>query len=151
MRLAQFLWVVSFLVGAGCIVIVYLVRERQLEWLRELVSGMSVDTNPKSLDSVTGLVFWASLGAVSLVILIEVFLVSIVMLARNWARWTLVVVILLHLAVAVLAGAFLIPPSNTGPYVLSLLALEFILALAATVITFFPASAAWIRSRDSSV
>ncbi|MBT2587062.1 hypothetical protein [Arthrobacter sp. ISL-95] len=151
MRLAQFLWVVSFLVGAGCIFIVYFVRESQLDWLRELVREASLDTSPETLDTITGLVFWASLGAVSLVILIEVFLVSTVMHARNWARWALVGVMLLHLAVTVLAGAFLVPPDNRGPFVLSFLAVQLIMALAATVTMFLPATAAWIKSRARPV
>lgn len=150
MRLAQFFWVVSFLVGTSCIFIVYLVRDRQLEWLRELVREMSLNIEPESLDSVTGLVFWVSLGAVSLVILIEVVFVSVLMLARNWARWALVVVLLLHLGVAVLAGALLIPPGDTGTYVLAFLAVEFGLALAGVVLSFLPRASAWIKSRSST-
>jgi hypothetical protein len=150
MRLAQFLWVVSFLVGTACIFIVYFMRESQIKWLRALVHDTSLDISPKSLESVPGLVFWVSLGAVSLVILVEVLLVSMVMLARNRARWTLVIILFLHLVVAVLAGTFLIPPVSTGPYVLSFLGIEFLLALAATVITFLPSSARWIKSRGLS-
>lgn len=148
MRLAQFLWILSFLAGAACVFVVYLVRESQLEWLRETVREMSLDISPESFDNATSLIFWATVVAVSVVILIEVLLVSLVMLARGWARWIMAVVLLLHLAVAVVAGAFLVPPGDTGPYVFWFLVAQFILALTASIISFLPSSTRWIKSKE---
>jgi hypothetical protein len=91
-------------------------------------------------------VFWGSLGAVLLVILLEAALLGVVMGRRGWARWVLLLLLAGHTVVLLVAAAFLVPDGDAGSYVVLLWGLGLLLAVAGLVFFFVPSANAWLKS-----
>lgn len=146
-RLARALWLLSFVAGLTVLVGSFLSRDGHLERLRSVVDGMAPGGDAEAVSTASGIVFWGSVGALLLVILLEAALLGAVMARHGWARWALVPLLAAHAVVTLLATAFLTPEGDSANYVMLLWGAQLLLALVGLVLLFFPASNAWIKSR----
>lgn len=140
------LWLVSFLAGLGVLVGSFLTRDGHLERLRDVVEQMAPGGDAEAVTTATGIVFWGSIGALLLVMLLEAVMLGVVMGRQGWARWALVPLLVGHALVMLVATAFLVPDGDGGSYVLLLWGAELLLAFVGLVMFFLPASNAWLKS-----
>lgn len=140
------LWLVSFLAGLGVLVGSFLTRDGHLERLRGVVEQMAPGGDAEAVTTATGIVFWGSIGALLLVMLLEAVMLGVVMGRQGWARWALVPLLVGHALVMLVATAFLVPDGDGGSYVLLLWGAELLLAFVGLVMFFLPASNAWLKS-----
>ncbi|UZX04422.1 hypothetical protein F8G81_18775 [Arthrobacter sp. CDRTa11] len=147
-RLGRTLWVLSFLCGLAVLASSFFSRDAHLERLRGVVDQMAPGAEAEALTTSVAIVFWGSLGAMVVVILLEAMVLGSAMNQRGWARWVMIPLLLAHIGAMLVAGAFLVPADATGSYVVLLWAAQLLLALAGLVLLFLPSSGAWFRSRQ---
>jgi hypothetical protein len=121
-------------------------RDSHLERLKAVVEGMAQGGDAEAVTTATAVVFWGSLGAVLLVILLEAAMLGVVMGRRGWARWVLLLLLAGHAVVLLVAAAFLVPDGDAGSYVVLLWGLDLLLAVAGLVFFFMPSANAWLKS-----
>ncbi|MDQ1054828.1 hypothetical protein QE394_002756 [Arthrobacter sp. SORGH_AS 212] len=146
-RLARALWLLSFVAGLTVLVGSFLRRDGHLERLRSVVDGMAPGGDAEAVSTASGIVFWGSVGALLLVILLEAALLGAVLARHNWARWALVPLLAVHAVATLLATAFLMPEGDSANYVMLLWGAQLLLTLVGLVLLFLPASNAWLKSR----
>ncbi len=146
-RLARTLWLLSFVAGVAVLVGSFLSRDGHLERLRTVVDGMAPGGDAEAVSTASGIVFWGSVGALLLVILLEAALLGAILARHGWARWALVPLLAAHAVVTLLATAFLMPEGESANYVMVLWGAQLLLALVGLVLLFLPASSAWLKSR----
>jgi hypothetical protein len=139
----------SFVAGLAVVVTSFLTREARLQRLRTVVDQMAPGGGADAVTTSAGIVFWGSLGAILLVVLVEAAALGLVMRRQAWARWALIPLLLGHLAAVWVAAAFLADGSATN-YVVQLWAAQLLLASAGLAMLFAPSSTAWIRSRGQT-
>jgi hypothetical protein len=140
------MWLVSFLAGLGVLVGSFLTRDGHLERLRGVVEQMAPGGDAEAVTTATGIVFWGSIGALLLAMLLEAVMLGVVLGRQGWARWALVPLLAGHALVMIIATAFLVPEGDSANYVLLLWGAELLLALIGLVMFFLPASGAWLKS-----
>lgn len=145
-KLGRTLWLLSFLAGAAVLAGSFLTRDSHLERLRSVVEEMAPGGDADAVTTATAIVFWGSMGAMLLVMLLEAAMLGVVMGRQGWARWTLVLLLAVHVLVMFIAGAFLVPAGDGGSYVVLLWGAQVLLALVGLVLFFLPAAGAWLRS-----
>jgi hypothetical protein len=143
------LWLASFAAGVTALLFIIFDQERRMEPLRQIVTDLAPDRDAGTLDAVVALVFWGSLGGIALVILIQMLLLWVVMRRHGWARWALVVVLLVHAGATLLADSFLAAPGD-ALHIRLLLVAQLALAFVATVIMVLPGTGAWFRAEDKT-
>ena len=146
-RLARALWLLSFVAGLTVLVGSFLSRDGHLERLRSVVDGMAPGGDAEAVSTASGIVFWGSVGALLLVILLEAALLGAVLARHGWARWALVPLLAVHAVATLLATAFLMPEGDSANYVMLLWGAQMLLTLVGLVLLFLPASNAWLKSR----
>ncbi|MEJ1193932.1 hypothetical protein [Pseudarthrobacter sp. CCNWLW207] len=146
-RMARTLWLFSFVAGFAVLVGSFLTRDSHLERLRAVVDGMSPGGDTDALSAASAIVFWASMGAMLLIILLEAAGLAIVNGRQGWVRWLMIPLLLVHVGAALVAAAFLVPDGDGGSYVWLLWGAQLLMAFAGLVLLFTPASNAWLRSR----
>ena len=149
-KVARILWLLSFAVGLLAVVFVFLSGNAQIGRLRDTVKDLKPDQTAETLKAVATVVFWGSLGAVILVIVIETFLLLLMMRGRRGARWALLFLVTMQAATGVLATAFLVSPGGEGNAVFLLLAAALVLASAALVAGAVPGANAWFRAEHKA-
>ena len=146
-RNARNLWLVGFVAGLAVLVGSFLTRDSHLERLRAVVEQMAPGGDAEAVTTATGVVFWGSLAAVLLVILLEAAMLGVVMARHGWARWALIPLLAGHVVVLLVAAAFLVPDGDAGSYVVLLWGLQLLLSLVGLVLLFIPSASAWLKSR----
>ncbi len=149
-RLARTLWLFSFVAGFAVLVGSFLTRDSHLERLRAVVDGMSPGGDADGLTAASAIVFWGSLGAMLLVILLEAAALAIINGRQGWVRWLLVPLLLVHGGAVLVTEAFLVPEGDGGSYVWLLWGAQLLMAFAGLVLLFMPSSNAWFRSRNQA-
>jgi hypothetical protein len=145
-RHGRTLWLVSFLAGLAVLVGSFLTRDGHLERLRGVVEQMAPGGDAEAVTTATGIVFWGSIGALLLAMLLEAVMLGVVLGRQGWARWALVPLLAGHALVMIIATAFLVPEGDSANYVLLLWGAELLLAFIGLVMFFLPSSNAWLRS-----
>jgi hypothetical protein len=145
-RNARLLWIFSFVAGLAVLAGSFMTRDSHLERLKAVVEGMAQGGDAEAVTTATAVVFWGSLGAVLLVILLEAAMLGVVMGRRGWARWVLLLLLAGHAVVLLVAAAFLVPDGDAGSYVVLLWGLDLLLAVAGLVFFFMPSANAWLKS-----
>lgn len=145
-RNARSLWLLSFVAGLAVLAGSFLTRDSHLERLRTVVEQMAPGGDAEAVTTATGIVFWGSLGAVLLVMLLEAAMFGVVMGRQGWARWALLTLLAGHVIVLLVAAAFLVPEGEAGSYVVLLWGLQLLLALVGLVLFFMPSANAWLKS-----
>jgi hypothetical protein len=143
---SRYLWFASLVAGMGVLLFAFLARNTQVESLTQVVKDIQPDQDAGTLKNVATFLFWASLVAISLVILVEGLLVRRMMRRKGSARWAMFFVLLVHAAVALLADLFLVTPEQEGLYLRILLAAQLLLAVAAFFTSLMPGAWSWFRA-----
>ena len=146
-RAAGTLWVFSFVAGFAVLAGSFLTRDSHLERLRAVVDGMAPGGDADALTAASAIVFWGSMGAMLLVILLEAAALAIVNGRQGWVRWLMIPLLLVHVGAVLVAEAFLVPEGDGGSYVWLLWGIQMLMAFVGLVLLFMPASNAWLRSR----
>jgi hypothetical protein len=144
---ARILWLFSFVAGFAVLVGSFLTRDSHLERLRAVVDEMAPGGDADALTASSAIVFWGSMGAMLLVILLEAAALAILNGRQGWIRWLMIPLLLVHLGAVLVAEAFLVPEGDAGRYVWLLWGAQILMAFAGLVLLFMPASNAWLRSR----
>jgi hypothetical protein len=143
---SRYLWLASFVAGMGVLLFAFLARNTQIEWLTGVVEDIQPDQDAGTLKNVATFLFWASLVAVSVVVLVEGILVRRMMHRHGAVRWAIFFVLLVHAAVALLADAFLVTTEQEGLYLRILLVAQLLLAVAAFLASLMPGAWGWFRA-----
>ncbi|MPV88189.1 hypothetical protein GB882_05865 [Georgenia ruanii] len=144
------LWLLSFVAGLVAVGFAWVDRTAGQQRLTELVTELDPTRDPASLESLGRLIFWGSLAAVLLVIVVEALLLRTMMGRRAWARIALLVVLVVHAAVMVLADAYLAAPGTAGAGVRWPLVAQLLLAAAAWIVSLAPSATRWFRAEPAS-
>jgi hypothetical protein len=133
---------------AGLAVLIgsFLTRESHLQRLKTVVDGMAPGGDAEAVATAAGVVFWGSIGAVLLVILLEAAMLGAVMGRQAWARWALLLLLAAHAVVLLVTAAFLVPDGDAGSYVMLLWGLDVLLAVIGLMFFFMPSANAWLKS-----
>lgn len=145
-QLARNLWLLSFVAGVAVLAGSFLTRDSHLARLRTVVQEMAPGGDEAAVTTATAIVFWGSIGALLLVMLLEAAMLGVVAGRQGWARLALVPLLAGHVLVMVVAATFLVPPGKAGSYVAIIWGIEILLAFIGLVLFFFPSAAAWLRS-----
>jgi hypothetical protein len=145
-RLARTVWLLSFVAGLAVLIGSFLTRDSHLERLRTVVDQMAPGGDAEALTTSTAIVFWGSLGAMLLVILLEAAALAAVSARKGWARWLMFPLLAGHIVVMVVAAAFLVPEGDAGNYVLLLWGAQILLAVIGLAALFMPSAGKWFKS-----
>jgi hypothetical protein len=145
-RTARTLWLLSFAAGLAVLIGSFMTRESHLQRLKPVVEGMAPGGDPEAVTTATGIVFWGSLGAVLLVILLEAAMLGVVMGRQGWGRWAMLLLLAGHVLVLLVAAAFLVPDGDAGSYVVLLWGLDLLLAVVGLMFLLMPSANAWLKS-----
>lgn len=145
-RTARTLWLFSFAAGLAVLIGSFMTRESHLQRLKPVVAGMAPGGDPEAVTTATGIVFWGSMGAVLLVILLEAAMLGVVMGRQGWGRWALLLLLAGHVFVLLVAAAFLVPDGDAGSYVVLLWGLDLLLAVVGLMFFLMPSANAWLKS-----
>lgn len=143
---ARALWLLSFVAGLAVLSGSFLTRESHLQRLRAVVDKMAPGGDAGAVTTAAGVVFWGSIGAILLVILLEAAMLGMMMGRQGWARWALLLLLAVHAVVLLVAAAFLVPDGDAGSYVVLLWGLDIVLAVVGLMFFFMPSATAWLRS-----
>jgi hypothetical protein len=107
---------------------------------------MAPGGDAQAVTTAAGVVFWGSLGAVLLVILLEATALGMVMGRHGRARWALLLLLAGHAVLLLVTAAFLVPHGDAGSYVALLWGFDLMTAIAGLVFFFMPSANAWLKS-----
>ena len=150
LQVARTLWLFSFVAGFAVLVGSFLTRDSHLERLRSVVDEMAPGGDADALTAASAIVFWGSMGALLLVMLLEAAALAILNGRQGWIRWLMIPLLLVHVGAVVVAEAFLVPEGDAGSYVWLLWGAQLLMAFVGLVLLFMPASNAWLRSRKQA-
>jgi hypothetical protein len=146
-NVARMLWLVSFTLGLLGILSAIVFRDSAIAELSKLVVEMRDTLTDDEVQSVVNVIYFAALGAVGFITLIEMVLVRAMHTGRGSLRWALLaVVLLLHAPSAVLSLAFIAPGINETLHATFLWS-QLVFAVAALVVGFLPSANRWFRSQ----
>lgn len=148
--LARTLWLFSFVAGLAVLVGSFLTRDSHLERLRTVVDQMSPGGGADAITTSAAIVFWGSLGALLLVILLKAAALAIFSARHGWARWLMIPLLAGQIMVMVVAAAFLVPEGGAGSYVVMLWGAQLLLAFLGLVALFVPSAGRWLKSGQTS-
>jgi hypothetical protein len=146
-KISRYLWLTSFVIGLAVLAFAFLARNDHIERLSTVIADVEPDRAAETLDTVALIVFWSSLGAIALVILIEALLERAVVRRHRWAQWAQLLVLVVHTGVVLLAGAF-IALGNEGLLIAVFLVVQLLLGGMALVVSVLPGSGAWFRAKN---
>lgn len=141
-------WLLSFVAGLAVLVGTFFARDSNLERLRAVVEEMAPGGDADAVTTSSAIVFWGSLGALLLVILLEAAAVAAVSARHGWGRWLLIPLLAGHVVATVIAAAFLVPEGDAGSYVVLLWGAQLLLAFVGLVALFMPSAGRWLKFRQ---
>ncbi len=145
-RMARALWLFSFAAGVAVLIGSFLTRDSHLQRLRSVVDQMAPGGGAEAVTTSAAIVFWGSLGALLLVILLEAAALAIFSARQGWSRWLMIPLLASHVLVMVLAAAFLVPDGVAAGRVVLLWSAEVFLAFCGLVALFMPSAGSWLRA-----
>ena len=138
-------WLLSFVAGLAVLIGTFFARDSNLERLRAVVEEMAPGGDADAVTTSSAIVFWGSLGALLLVILLEAAAVAAVSARHGWGRWLLIPLLAGHVVATVIAAAFLVPEGDAGSYVVLLWGAQLLLAFVGLVALFMPSAGRWLK------
>jgi hypothetical protein len=140
-------WLLSLIAGGAVIAGSFLTRTSHLERLRAVVDKMAPGGDADAISTSAGIVFWGSLSALLVLVLLQAGFMAAVSGRRGWARWVLAPLLAAQVVVMAVAAAFLVPEGDAGTYVLLLWAAQSVLGFIGLLALFMPAARRWFRPR----
>ena len=144
---ARGLWLLNLIAGIAVVVGSFLTRTSHLERLRAVVDKMAPGGDADAISTSTGIVFWGSLGALLLLIVLQAVMLAVASGRRGWARWLLFVLLACQIPVMAVTAAFLVPEGDAGTYVILLWAAQLVLGFVGLLALFMLAASRWFQSR----
>ncbi|WP_426227647.1 hypothetical protein [Pseudarthrobacter sp. DSP2-3-2b1] len=146
--MARTSWLLSFVAGLAVLVGTFFARDSNLERLRAVVEEMAPGGDADAVTTSSAIVFWGSLSALLLVILLEAAAIAAVSARHGWGRWLLIPLLAGHAVAMVVAAAFLVPEGDAGSYVVLLWGAQLLLAFVGLVALFMPSAGRWLKFRQ---
>lgn len=141
-RLSQFLWIISFAVGAFVTVYFFVIREELLPLIADVARDVTEDRDEATYDAAADIIFWVVFAIIVGVLLVQVTLLVSFMSRRPHIRWwqlaTLVVQVLL-----VLLSPEWVALGERGEPIPALLTAQAALVLLALLSSIMPKAIAW--------
>jgi hypothetical protein len=144
--LARGLWLLSLVAGLAVVIGSFLTRTSHLERLRTVVDGMVPGGNADAVTTSTAIVFWGSLSALLLLILLQAAFLAAFSGRRGGARWVLIPLLAAQVVVMAVVTAFLVPEGDAGTYVMLLWGAQLLLGFAGLLALFMPSAGRWFKS-----
>lgn len=145
-RLSQFLWIISFAVGAFTIVYLFVIREDLLPEIVEVAQTVTKDRAEATYESAADIVFWVVFGLLVAVLFIQLTLLVSFMGRRPHIRWWQLLTFGL-LALLVLMSPEWIALGAKGEPLQPLLAAQAALVALALLASVMPRAIAWSARR----
>ena len=136
----------GFLAGIAAVVIAFYAGDEQRSALQDVLAGLLPEETAATLERIATVLFWVTLGAILVVILVESLLLSRMMGRHGGVRWLMLLVLAVHAVVAVFADAFL-SGGDVGIFLRLLLLAQLLLAGVALILSFLPGTGRWFRTR----
>lgn len=149
-RLVRMFWLSSFVAGLAVLIGSFLTRDSHLERLRTVVDQMSPGGEARAITTTAAIVFWGSLGALLLVILLEAAALAIFSARHGWGRWLMVLVLAGQGLVMIVAADFVVPEGDAGSYVVMIWGAQMLLAVLGLFALFVPSAGRWLKSGRTS-
>jgi hypothetical protein len=143
---ARGLWLLSLVAGLAVLIGSFLTRTSHLERLRTVVEGMAPGGNADAVTTSTAIVFWGSLSALLLMILLQAVFLAAFSGRRGWARWVLIPLLAAQVVVMAVVTAFLVPEGDAGTYVVLLWGAQLLLGFLGLLAMFVPSARRWFTS-----
>jgi hypothetical protein len=144
--LARGLWLLSLVAGLAVVIGSFLTRTSHLERLRTVVDRMAPGGNADAVTTSTAIVFWGSLSALLLLILLQAAFLAAFSGRRGGARWVLIPLLAAQVVVMAVVTAFLVPEGDAGTYVVLLWGAQLLLGFAGLLALFMPSAGRWFKS-----
>jgi hypothetical protein len=129
----------------------FMARDSHLQRLRGVVEQMVPGGQSSAVSTSVAVVFWGSMGALLLLVLLEAAALAATAARHGRARWLLIPLLAVHVLVMVLTAAFLVPDGVAAGRVVLLWSAEVFLAFCGLVPLFMPATGRWLRARRDPV
>jgi len=141
-RFAQLFWILSFAVGAFAVVYFFIIREKQLPLIGDVVRGVAEGRSDETYTTAADIIFWSIFGTMLAILLIQITLMVSFMGRRPRVRWWQMATVLLQ-AVVVLLSLELVASGSDGEFLRQLLVIQLGLALLGLLVSTLPAAIAW--------
>lgn len=149
-KAARGLWLASFAVGALIVVTAFFARDAQVERLSAAAAVIDPGRDAETLEAVAMILFWGSLGALALIVLVEAILLRVMMRRHGWVRWVLLVALAAHLGIVLLVEASVVAPDLEGIAARVLLVGQLLLAGAGLIVSALPGTRWWFRAEHQA-
>lgn len=145
---SRFLWIASFVAGLMVVFFAFLSRNNQTERIQGVLRDLEPARAESTLESAANVVLWGSLGAVAVVLLVELILMFAMLKPRGWVRFVQIPMLAINVAVTLIAAGLIVGDDADGVYLAVLLGAQLLLAVAASVASFMPGTRAWFHRQD---
>lgn len=149
MKMARFLYFISFIAGLMGIAVVFFSRNIQFDLLRQVIGDLRPNQDAATLDTAATVMLWGCLGALVMVIVVEAILLSVMTRRHGAARWVMLIFLFVHAAVAIIAAG-LLALGDAGIYVVLLLATQLLLVIAALMVSALPGARTWFLAENET-
>lgn len=147
-RLSQFLWILSFTVGAFTVVYFFVVREDLLPLIADRTRQVAEGREDATYESAADIVFWVVFALMVCVLLIQVTLMVSFMSRRPHVRWWQLATLGLQVLLLLLSPEW-VALGQRGEPIPALLAAQAALVLLALLSSTMPKAIAWtVRRHD---
>ena len=141
-RLAQFLWVLSFLAGTVAVGFLVAIREDQLPLIADAVREVDATRAEETYGSAADIVYWSAFAVMVTLLLVQITLLVSFMNRRRGIRWwqfaSLVAQFLLFAFIAELVAR-----GDQGVSLRQMMSAQVGLSLLAMLMSVFPGAIAW--------
>jgi len=139
--------VLSFVLGGIAIAFAALNRTTQVEELRSAIADTLPTMAADMRDIVSAALYLGTLTSLAVIVLVEALLLRAIMRRRRGARWGLLVVVIVHLALAIVTSG-IVGTGEGGIPIIGLLAAQFCAAAAGAIIGVLPVTRRWMLGED---
>ena len=145
-RLSQFLWVLSLLVGAVAVVYLFAIRTEQTPLIVDVVKGVVTGRSDEAYRTTADILYWSVFGIALTLLLVQVVLLVSFSTRKPRARWwqlaTVAGQVLLYLL-----SAELVSVGQHGPILRQVLLAQWGIALLALLFSTFRNALQWTARR----
>ena len=145
-RLSQFLWVVSLLLGAISVVYLFVIREDQLPLIADAVRGIDESRPDETYTAAADIVYWCVFGAAVALLLVQITLLVSFSSRKPHVRWWQLGTVAAQ-ALVFLLSLEIVAVGAPGETIRQLFVGQFVLVLLALLFSTFRSALAWTARR----